>query len=377
MEPEALVGDAPAHLARKVLATRIAPLAELLDLELVRSTESAAPLLVQAVGRAHAQGISDPRLQGWFDQLYGAFRRRRSLLLVNLEQQVRLSELPWVQALAPELAASPAAQQHAARALLADTVPRLLRAFAHTVTPNKLVKELRALARLTGVDMPLTEELAADIFMGTFVPVWVKSAQDAARLLRGTLYERYFAVPFDEVLRLEVPRGARAVPAFAALAARMVPPATGRGSPVAQNGSLIEQSQVLTSHNLASLVLHLELRAVLDWPQLAASTFGLLLRHLSQTPPEWRTSLRQVKNAAYAWRQLVFYLSLSKGEEVEAFLAGAELELAKTPARFRERFRPALIGLRSASRGEAVDAHGGRRFFGWTVGPHWLLARPA
>ncbi|MEU8261597.1 hypothetical protein AB0C02_13380 [Micromonospora sp. NPDC048999] len=38
--------------------------------------------------------------------------------------------------------------------------------------------------------------------------------------------------------------------------------------------------------------------------------------------------LATVKNTAYAWRQMLFFLSLSAGEEQTAFLADAEQRLA-------------------------------------------------
>ncbi|MBK7842034.1 MAG: hypothetical protein IPJ49_31050 [Candidatus Obscuribacter sp.] len=45
--------------------------------------------------------IDDPALARLFLQLYIAFRKRRSLLLLNLESQVKLEELPWLSVIAP------------------------------------------------------------------------------------------------------------------------------------------------------------------------------------------------------------------------------------------------------------------------------------
>ncbi|HUE84108.1 MAG TPA: hypothetical protein VMM84_18540 [Pyrinomonadaceae bacterium] len=38
--------------------------------------------------------------------------------------------------------------------------------FPHAIIPNKLLQELRALVKGAGLDIPLVDEVAADIFMG-------------------------------------------------------------------------------------------------------------------------------------------------------------------------------------------------------------------
>lgn len=53
---------------------------------------------------------------------YEAFRRRRSLVMLNLEKQVQLSELPWVAAVETDRVASQNASQDALRALSAMTL---------------------------------------------------------------------------------------------------------------------------------------------------------------------------------------------------------------------------------------------------------------
>ncbi len=59
---------------------------------------------------------------------------------------------------------------------------------------------MSALATQAGVSVPLVEEVAADIFMGTFTDKWFmgtftdkwrQAAAVASRTLAGTLYARY------------------------------------------------------------------------------------------------------------------------------------------------------------------------------------------
>jgi hypothetical protein len=87
--------------------------------------------------------------------------------------------------------------------------------------------------------------------------------------------------------------------------------------------------------------------------------------------------LQAVKNCAYAWRQLVFFLSAAPPGAPEAFLPQAAACLGQQPPAFQSRFRPALIGLANAMQGHPVEEDGGQRFLGWSTGKHWLLADAA
>jgi hypothetical protein len=85
-----------------------------------------------------------------------------------------------------------------------------------------------------------------------------------------------------------------------------------------------------------------------------------------------------LKNTAYAWRQMVFYLALLPPPEVQTFLAWAEEHLQRQSQAFQSGFRPAMKGLVLAAEGQSLDAnsskrHGARRFTGWSKERHWLL----
>jgi hypothetical protein len=68
------------------------------------------------------------------------------------------------------------------------------------------------------------------------------------------------------------------------------------------------------------------------------------------------------------------------GAELSAFVAWARAHLGAQREGFRARFAPVVAGLEAAAAGEAFGADGihagsgGRRFLGWAVGGHWLLA---
>ncbi|NED52077.1 hypothetical protein G3I24_14380, partial [Micromonospora aurantiaca] len=67
-----------------------------------------------------------------------------------------------------------------------------LHAFPGTAIPNPMISQLSALARQAGIKVPLVEELAVDIFMGTFTRKFLAAAKMAGDLLEGTLYARYY-----------------------------------------------------------------------------------------------------------------------------------------------------------------------------------------
>jgi hypothetical protein len=96
----------------------------------------------------------------------------------------------------------------------------------------------------------------------------------------------------------------------------------------------------------------------------------------------WKARLQTVKNAAYAWRQMVFFLAIAPQDRIEGFLLWADEYLGKQPSAFQTRFKPALEGLELAAQGISLPAEqqardgtaGARRFLGWTTEKHWLLS---
>ena len=89
--------------------------------------------------------------------------------------------------------------------------------------------------------------------------------------------------------------------------------------------------------------------------------------------------LVMVKNTAYAWRQMLFYLSMLNDSEMHSTVHDIEAHFASQPAPFRQRFMPAMLGLRLAVAGHQLrqdepSAEGARVFLGWSDKPHWLLS---
>lgn len=187
----------PAAIRQVVEAALSAPIDTLVERGMVPSAEVLAELVPQLVAVAGAQSYPDEALRTLMAANYRAFRNRRSLLLSDLTGQVRVDELPWVRAVAAHRVGEDG--RAPARTALRRLGELAVQAFPGTLLPNALVRELGVLARQAELDAPFVEELAADIFTGTFTPKYLAAARAAADLLGGTLYERYYAIDYAAV----------------------------------------------------------------------------------------------------------------------------------------------------------------------------------
>lgn len=383
--------EIPAHMIFKASRALEAPIGELVERQIIGSAEVLAIVLPQITSQVAAAGIEDPGLRDLYGQIYAAFRRRRSLLLLNLEHQVRFEELPWIAALAP-LRKDGLDTRAQARQTLEEVTVLAFTGFPETILPNPLVREMTALAQRASLEIPFVEEVAADIFMGTFTVKWAEAALQASRLLADTVYAHYYDLPGSDFAAYAVDRKAPKVrwskptaDGFVKLCnTRAREAGTVGGSWVAKNGAIIEQSMVLTSHNLAALVSGLGLgdRVRVLAPTLAARAFKFAVRRQAQCPPDFKSRLQAVKNAAYAWRQGIFFLSFCAPEVQWRVVDELAAEVAKASDRgWAERFAPAVVGLRHILGGGRFDEDGhGKgpelpvRFLGWSVGKHWVFA---
>jgi hypothetical protein len=243
--------------------------------------------------------------------------------------------------------------------------------------PNKLLQELRTMTKDAGLDIPLVEEVAADIFMGTFTRKFVEAAHRAAELLEGTLYATYYGIDYQTVRALPAVTPAAA---FAELCTARANAEANRTRTV-RNGRIIEQQQILTTQNLAPLFAALNLTDRLRdrLMDMAKQCFTFVCERQQRKILKYHSRLIMMKNTAYAWRQMIFYLSFLSAAELNEFQVWAESHVAEASESFRHRFRPAMLGLALAAGGRSLDtesavAAGARRFLGWSQTHHWLPA---
>lgn len=151
---------------------------------------------------------------------------------------------------------------------------------------------------------------------------------------------------------------------------------------MAANGTILEQAQILTTHNLAPLVNALNLREQIAAaaPELADRAFAWLMRRLRTHPNNQHARLQAVKNAAYAWRQAIYFLSLCDHDAQAEALAQLRDHLQNAGEDLQARFGAAVDGLAHVIAGGRFDNSGraprpaaGRRFLGWATGSHWVL----
>lgn len=328
----------PDHLVAKVRRALEAPIDELVARDVITSGDVLATVLPQLTAQAMAANLEDGELAALYAQTYAAFRRRRSLLLLDLEHQVRLGELPWLRALEPLRAHRPGAVV-AARHTLTQTVLVALTAFPQAILPNTLVRELGALAEQAGLSLPLVEEVAADIFAGTFTAKWRTAAEITSRTLAGTRYARYYSLPDAAAWATRAESrfrrfGTRTAEDFAAVCESRAAEARAgdSGSHTPANATILEQAQIVTTHNLAALVDGLGLLPHLQDPApgLATAALDWLVHHLSPRVDDWHAAHQTVKNAAYAWRQALFFLSFCPEESRRSALEHLREQAVRT-----------------------------------------------
>lgn len=376
----------PEAIARRVRRALDAPVADLVAAGVIPSAEVLARVLPQISGQVAAAGLSDDAIRELFARIYASFRRRRSLLLLRLEHQVQLDELPWVRALGPHRAARPDGVA-TARATVEQVVRVTLAAFPEARLPNPLLREIGALVTASSLSLPIVEEVAADLFMGVFTTKWEAAGRAASALLEGTIYARYFDMPSVEDWGPPDPSppaqwGVPTSAVFGRLCERRAEAAGGRGYGLARAHAILEQAEILTTHNLALLVDGLGLRAAVaaDAPELAARALAWAMTR--RPAPDPASTRQAIKAAATAFRQGLYFLSLVPEDRQADVVRDAEARIARGRTPWTRRLRPAWEALAEILAGRRFDPSGrvgasGRRLLGGGEGARWVLERPA
>ncbi|MCO8274417.1 hypothetical protein M1L60_27845 [Actinoplanes sp. TRM 88003] len=134
-------------LLRSVVAAMVVD--DLIAAGVLPSAEVLAELVPQLAAQTNAAAYPDPALRTLMAATYRAFRERRSLLLLNLQHQVRLTELPWVRALRPYREEGDETRRDA-QATLRRLGELAVDGFPATLLPNPLVRELAGLSQEAG-----------------------------------------------------------------------------------------------------------------------------------------------------------------------------------------------------------------------------------
>jgi hypothetical protein len=289
------------HIVERTVETTAG---DLVTRGLVTSAEMLAAIVQPLTASATCNAITDVALQRLQYALRVAFCHRRSLLLLNLKHQTTFTDLPWVPPLLALCAGDTNVEAHAARNVLVELLSVMFTAFPHTIVPNKLLQSIRTLCTTAKIEnVPLVDEIAADIFMHAFTPKFLVAARIAA-VTAGDLYCKYYNIG-DEYARLLDARFQASE--FAALCASTV--TGGMRYSVVHNAMIIERQQILTTQNLAVLLPLLP--QPVDYAAMATKSWNWICAHVDDVfmYAYLMSTLTLRKDVAYAWRQCVYYLS--------------------------------------------------------------------
>ena len=350
----------PASLARKVERLREAPVEDLVAAGIVPSSEVLARVAPPDHGtRGRAVDVRRPALR----DLYASHLRRvppaplapaaepgapgadRGAAVGPGAGAVRVS-------LSPDTRAPP--RHPAGRHAPTHGVPADDRA-----QPDSCASSPR-LARQADLDLPFVEEVAADIFMGTFTLKWQDAAAIAAdgswpaRSTPGTtaLPDVGPGRPRSRSQRAGGSTGAgarshapRSSPTCAPSAPAKRSSGTEAGSPATAPSSSRARSSRRTTSPRSSTALELTERLA-GPPSWRRANFQWIVREQTPVRPR-QAELQMVKNTAYAWRQAIFFLSLAPTTD--------QVEAVARPARPRRRTPGRLAApLRAGSRRPGV-----------------------
>jgi hypothetical protein len=361
-------GQMPASMRSKIDRLRIGTVSDLLESGIITSSEVIGHLIPSLVAQTTTMCIDDITLRRLYYALKIAFSKRRSLLLLNLQSQVVISELPWMKQLISHcnVVATTDAHKKASRDTLELVVCETLSHFPQTIIPNILIKSLKELAVASGLSIHFVNEIAADIFEGRFVQKYVSAVRKASVVLKGTLYERYYNLNFpteEDVFGVD-----DLINKCISLSGCE---SSNRWRPISDNGRILEQEQILTSHNLAGLYDALGLSDKLNGYKLARKTWMWILKSLNNIPEDYKSMLQMYKNIAYAWRQLIFYISTARGDY--NIIAELSWDLAKSMKKDHNRYMKFYLHflqpLDNCLNGKISDT----QVLGWVNGTHPLM----
>lgn len=367
----------PSYLIKKLGKAKIDSIDNLIGAGVISSGDTIAEILPQISGDVLSGVFSEEYLKMLYKKVYVSFRKRRSLLLLNLESQVKIEELPWLKIL-NQYSDVRSDSRMAAKCVLKEVSEIALFNFPHAIIPNKLLQELRSLIKRADAEISLVDEVAADIFMGRFSPKFAKSAFIAGLELQGSLYEKYYALDYSVILEACAPvKGAfsdRQADKFSNICNKRESNSSSSGWSVAANGVVIEQQQIITTQNLAQLF------SLFEWKndseneieEAIKKCFVWICKRQQIKLNDYHAKLVMIKNTAYAWRQMIFFLSQlerEKQNEIGDFLYE---HLYQQSALFSKTFEPIVTRLVDLVKGKSP--RNDYIFTGWTVGAHYLLA---
>lgn len=362
----------PRSLVKKVGRCQTNTIEKLLEQGYISSSDSMAKVLPQITSELSAASIEDDSLRHLYSSLYQAFRKRRSLLLLNYQNQIQLKEIPWISTI-ESFKNNDDKSTLLSKKILEEICSLAIINFPQAIIPNKLLQEIKTLADNAKLSLPIVDEIAADIFMGGFTPKFAHSAHIAGLLLKGSLYSRYYNIDYEVLTKHSPNFSQHDADRFSKYCKKLARDKGTRWS-VASNGLIIEQQQIITTQNLAAIFHSLDLTMLSNDELLtiAKSCFKWICHRQQIKLTNYHAQLVMIKKTAYAWRQMLFFLSLLEDKNLNIYLNWMNEYFYQQAESFVSRFQYIIDGLIDVAQGKPITKES--RFLGWTLGKHPLLA---
>ena len=381
-----LTGTPVTHprLVKTLMRCKQAPLHELVEDGIIGSSvvlaKCAEPLVACLRSNSLRRG-SHPEAHLAASMTARAFFRRRSVLLLNMDAQARLRDLPWFRALEDAFATgqegTDTKEEEVGSILAVKELTRLhVSHFGGQRFPNELVTLVSNL--LPAQVFPVIKEVASDIFQYAFTYKYVRQAQLAARTdgkgLGGTLYEKYYQLgdtfeeirswPFVSVDDGDDGEKEKQCAAFYRICEKRSKDRKTMAGPVMSNAMCIEQAAVVTGDNLLLLLQlalsEIEREGALDTLKkgitCATKALARELRRLYAVTPSNDDFVCTGPPAA-ALRNLLIYVSMLFRYDVEGSNASLYYALHVLDAEYsRHHLCPLCDAVLSAVRQDIISA---------------------
>lgn len=234
--------------------------------------------------------------------IYKAFKNMRSLLLFNLESQLKLHEIPQYNILNKVFQSNKTSSNKliVTKLLLSYYV----KWFPGDQMPNRIVKMLYNLLKSEDTQLGLCEEIACDIFQRKFGIKYDISLNIAQKYMKNTLYSLYYEI--DDLYKLN----SSLTKLSLSLKDKYY---SNSSSYIDFNGQQLQASMILTTHNniqLSNFISDINYNLILK-------TITYKLLNLLNTDNIEPLTISQI---GHCWRNFMYYISKCSNCEITKYL---------------------------------------------------------
>lgn len=238
--------------------------------------------------------------------IYKGFKNMRSLLLLNLESQLKLCEIPQYKVLCDVYKCN---KRSSNKLILSKLlVSYYINWFPEIIMPNRVVKMLYNLLKCEEKDLGLCEEIACDIFMGRFGEKYDTSLNIAQRNMCYTLYSKYYNID-----KYYVCGNSNLTKLSLELKEQYYGVSTYKYRNTNENGQQLQAALILTTHN------NIQLDRFVDELDVLKILKTITFKLLNTLEGGWMPSL-SCSEIGHCWRNFMYYVSKCSMCEISKYL---------------------------------------------------------